>query len=148
MSPVALAGSHSTQRRGAALLVTAGLVLGVLGVVGYFAIVLGGGGWLPSVRNDAIPNWIVIAGGLALSTAGLVRARRRVIPAVLLALNVALAAAFAAMLYVMSAVPPASGPPVGSAAPPFALVDQNGKTVRLEDFRGSPVVLVFYRGHW
>jgi peroxiredoxin Q/BCP len=33
----------------------------------------------------------------------------------------------------------------GDAAPPFELADENGETVRLEDFRGkSPVVLMFY----
>ncbi len=33
---------------------------------------------------------------------------------------------------------------VGSAAPSFALRDQNGKLVRLKDFRGKKVVLYFY----
>ncbi|TMA62512.1 MAG: redoxin domain-containing protein [Deltaproteobacteria bacterium] len=45
-------------------------------------------------------------------------------------------------------MPPASGPPIGAPAPAFALVDQRGGTVRLEDFRGAPLLLVFYRGHW
>jgi peroxiredoxin len=47
-----------------------------------------------------------------------------------------------------SASPSAPGPPVGAPAPAFALVDQRGKIVRLEDFRGAPLLLVFYRGHW
>lgn len=34
------------------------------------------------------------------------------------------------------------------AAPDFQLVDQNGRQVRLTDFRGQNVVLVFYRGFW
>lgn len=33
---------------------------------------------------------------------------------------------------------------VGQKAPDFALKDQTGKTVRLKDFRGKPVVLYFY----
>ncbi len=33
---------------------------------------------------------------------------------------------------------------VGDPAPDFETVDQNGKTVRLSDFRGMPVVLYFY----
>jgi len=33
---------------------------------------------------------------------------------------------------------------VGDRAPDFALPDRNGKTIRLADFRGKPVVLYFY----
>ncbi|AAT43027.1 thioredoxin-dependent thiol peroxidase [Picrophilus oshimae] len=33
---------------------------------------------------------------------------------------------------------------VGDTAPDFETVDQNGKTVKLSDFRGMPVVLYFY----
>jgi hypothetical protein len=61
---------------------------------------------------------------------------------------VLLAAAFAGLLYVAWVVPPADGPAIGRPAPGFALADQSGRTVRLEDFRGSPLLLVFYRGHW
>ena len=35
-----------------------------------------------------------------------------------------------------------------TAAPEFALADQDGRQVRLADHRGRKVVLVFYRGHW
>ncbi|HLY39494.1 MAG TPA: peroxiredoxin [Candidatus Binatia bacterium] len=37
-----------------------------------------------------------------------------------------------------------SGIAVGDRAPDFALPDRTGKTVRLSDFRGKPVVLYFY----
>jgi peroxiredoxin len=45
---------------------------------------------------------------------------------------------------------PAQGPglPVGTKAPDFALPDASGKTVRLSDYRGKPVVLVFYPLDW
>jgi len=33
---------------------------------------------------------------------------------------------------------------VGAKAPDFSLSDENGKTVRLSDFRGQDVVLFFY----
>jgi len=33
---------------------------------------------------------------------------------------------------------------IGTKAPDFEAVDQNGKTVRLADFKGNPVVLYFY----
>ncbi len=136
------------RRPSPTVLAATGLALGVAGVVGYFLVALRLGAWLPSVRNDAIPNWILVALGLALSALAFVRARRRVLPALLLVVNVAVAAAFAAMLYVVSVVPPASGPLLGVPAPAFALIDQSGRTVRLEHFRGAPLLLVFYRGHW
>jgi hypothetical protein len=120
----------------------AGVFLGLLGVASYFGIVLGFGAWLPTVRNDAIPNWIVVVLGLGLSVAAVMRADRRAVAGVLLAANVSLAAAFFAVLYVVA------GPPIGSPAPAFTLADQTGKSVRLEDFRGAPLLLVFYRGHW
>jgi len=37
-----------------------------------------------------------------------------------------------------------SGIKAGDRAPDFALPDRSGKTVRLSDFRGKPVVLYFY----
>ncbi|RMG50585.1 MAG: hypothetical protein D6723_12000 [Acidobacteria bacterium] len=33
-------------------------------------------------------------------------------------------------------------------APDFALTNQRGHPVRLRDYRGKKVVLVFYRGFW
>lgn len=49
-----------------------------------------------------------------------------------------------ALVVAMAAV--TSGPPgVGQAAPDFVLKDQNGREVRLSDFRGKKsVVLAFY----
>jgi peroxiredoxin len=50
--------------------------------------------------------------------------------------------------------PPMDGPAVseplavGTSAPPFALRDANNDLVSIEDFRGSPVVLVFYPLDW
>jgi len=38
--------------------------------------------------------------------------------------------------------------PVGTAAPDFALPDAGGRLVRLSDYRGAPVVLVFYPLDW
>jgi len=125
-----------------------GLALSVVGVVGYFVVVLRFGAWLPRLRNDAVPNWILVALGLVLSVRAVRTSGRRLLPAILLALNVVVAGAFAKMLYVSWVVPPAPGPAVGAPAPAFALVDQSGRTVGLNDFRGAPLLLVFYRGHW
>ena len=125
-----------------------GLVLGVLGLVGYFVVTMRLGARFPLLRDYAVPSWILVALGLALSTLAVVRARRRRPAGVLLGLNLIVSAAFAAFLFVLTALPPARGPQVSQPAPSFALVDQGGKTVRLEDFRGAPLLLVFYRGHW
>ena len=41
-----------------------------------------------------------------------------------------------------------SAPQVGELAPNFRVVDPEGRAWSLQLFRGSPVLLVFYRGHW
>ena len=38
--------------------------------------------------------------------------------------------------------------PVGTKAPEFALPDASGRTIRLSDFRGHPVVIIFYPLDW
>ena len=38
--------------------------------------------------------------------------------------------------------------PTGMLAPDFALPDSNGRTVKLSDFKGKPVLLVFYPLDW
>jgi len=131
-------------------LALAGLALGLTGVIGYFAVVLGVPALVPFVRNHAAPNWVLVAAGLVLSVAAARRAApgRKAVSRILLGANLGLAALFAVLLYVFLAVPGADGPAVGRPAPAFSLLDQAGKTVELADFRGSPVVLVFYRGHW
>lgn len=131
-------------------LALAGLLLGIAGVVGYFVLVFRFAGLLPGLRNSALANWIAVACGLVLSFLAVARAApgRRLVPGVLLGLNGVVAGLFALLLYGMLAVPPADGPALGVRAPDFALADQTGKTVRLADFRGAPLLLVFYRGHW
>jgi len=136
------------QRPGFPGLAVASLLLVLAGVVGYFFVVFRVAAWLPSVRNDAVPNWILVALGLGLSMLAIRRAPAGRTPKVLLGVNVVLAGLFAAILYVVPVVPAATGPTVGAPAEDFALPDQAGNTVRLSALRGSPVLLVFYRGHW
>jgi hypothetical protein len=133
-----------------ARLAVLGLVLGLAGVLGYFLVVFRLGAWLPGVRNHALPNWLLVAGGLALAIRAATRTTpgRRLLPGLLLGLNLLVAGAFAAILYVVPVVPAAAGPTVGAAAPDFALPDQSGRMTRLADFRGAPLLLVFYRGDW
>lgn len=139
------AAQHSP--RGYRGLAVAGLLLVLAGVIGYFAIVTHAV-WLPSVRNNAAPNWILIALGVGLSVLAMRRAPGFWMPRVVLGVNLVLAGLFAAMIYVMFEVPAATGPAIGAPAPDFALLDQSGKTVQLAALRGAPVLLVFYRGHW
>jgi hypothetical protein len=142
--------THARMLRSPMRTATLGLILAVAGVLGYFVVVFRLGAWFPGVRNDAIPSWLLVAFGLALSVRAVARATsgRRIVAGGLLALNVAVAGAFATLLYVVPVVPDARGPAIGAAAPDFALPDQTSKTVRLADFRGQPLLLVFYRGHW
>jgi cytochrome oxidase Cu insertion factor (SCO1/SenC/PrrC family) len=124
-------------------------VLVLAGVVGYFAVVLGVPALVPYVRNRAVPNWALVAMGLVVSILAVGRAGTGAwMSRALLGLNVVVSALFALFLYVFLAVPGARGPAVGASAPDWSLVDQTGQTVRLADFRGAPLVLVFYRGHW
>ena len=129
-------------------LAVASLVLVVAAVVSYFASGFNSGGYLAWVRNEAIPNWLAVAVGVAVAALALHRDRRARLPKVVLAANVTLAALFAFFLYVVPTVPVAAGPTVGAAAPDFALHDQDGTSRTLAGFRGSPLLLVFYRGHW
>ena len=133
-------------RRGRTRLAVGGLVLVLLGIGSYFVVALHFGAWLPEVRNSALPNWAAIAVGLALSVTA-ARAGGGV-ARVLAGVNLLLAGWFAWVLYSMSAVPLVDGPALGAPAPDFAARDQDGKVVRLPDFHGAPLLLVFYRGHW
>ena len=127
-----------------------GLVLGIAGAVGYFVLVIYFGPWLPGARNHALPSWVLIAAGLGLSALAVMRASRgrRVVASILLVSNVVVAGAFANLIYVAFVVPEAHGPATGEPAADFALADQTGRVVRLRDFAGKPLLLVFYRGHW
>ncbi len=139
---------EASARQGFRGLAVVSLLLVLAGVIGYFVVVFRFAAWLPSVRNDAVPNWILVALGLGLAILAIRRAPTARTPKVLLGVDVVLAVLFAAMLYVIPVVPAATGPALGASAPDFALLDQSGNTVRLSDLRGAPVLLVFYRGHW
>jgi hypothetical protein len=141
-------GDEPTRR--AIGLAVSGIALTLAGVVGYFVVVLRFGGLFPGIRNDALPSWVLVAFGLGLAGLAVQRATRgrRALATAAAVVNVIVAGAFVAMLTVGLALPSAAGPSIGFPAPSFTLADQTGRTVRLEDFRGAPLLLVFYRGHW
>jgi hypothetical protein len=136
--------------RSPTLVAVVGATLVAAGVVAYFVVALHFGALLPRVRNDAIPNWLIVLSGLALCAVGVARARsgRRLVPGLLLGASLVVTGWFAAVLYVVTTVPATPGPAIGRPAPEFAASDQQGHTRNLADFRGAPLLLVFYRGHW
>jgi hypothetical protein len=134
----------------AGVLAASGLALTLAGVVGYFVAVVWFSASLPRLRNDAVPSRLLAGLGLALALLAVTRASpgRRKLALIAAGVNVVVAGAFAAMLTVGSKLPALPGPAIGQPAPAFALADQSGRTTRLDDFRGAPLLLVFYRGHW
>ena len=65
-------------------------------------------------------------------------------------LTVAIAGLFLFYIFWLSCQLPDSRDAVADeqSAPDFALPDQNGKIVKLTDYRKKKLVLVFYRGNW
>lgn len=139
--------TRADQPAGGRGLAWIGLLLIVAGVIGYFLVVFRLAAWLPSVRNDAVPNWVLIGAGLLLAIVAARRSSGRTVK-VLLGVDLVLVGLFAVLLYVVPVVPSATGPTIGAPAPDFAMLDQSGTTVRLAELRGAPLLLVFYRGHW
>ena len=41
-----------------------------------------------------------------------------------------------------------ASPAIGDVAPDFELPGTGGRSYTLSEYRGQPVVLVFYRGYW
>lgn len=76
--------------------------------------------------------------------------RGRILAPLGLGLSIAFAGFFVAYVFFLSNVLPApSGTSLGLAeVPDLALVDQDGRTVRLTDFRGRKLIVTFYRGYW
>jgi hypothetical protein len=134
-----------------------GLGLGLLGIVGFFAsIVFGFGVSVPTLRDTALLNLVLVGLGLGLSVVGIRRAvgrgashRGPILAPLLGALNLGLAVLFILVLYPLATLPDApAAPAVGRAAPEFTLADQTGAPLALAALHGKNVLLVFYRGHW
>ncbi len=100
----------------------------------------------PTIRNG---YWAYLVVGPGLLLALLAVARKRswgTIPWALLAVLVTGAYSFVRFLPAPS-TPPAVG--VSAIFPDFALPDQNGRSVSLDELRkDGPVVVVLFRGHW
>ena len=135
-----------------------GLLLGLIGVVTYFAVVTPFlSPYWPALRDQPLLNLGLVGVALVVSALGVWRAvgrrpshRGRVLAPLLGGLNLALAGFFVWYLADLSGqLPAAAGAPaVGAPAPAFSLTDQRGRPVALAALRGKPLVLLFYRGFW
>lgn len=119
----------------------------------------------PATRDVPWASWLLLALGLALLVAGLLRAYRRperyrgrVAGPIFGVLSLAVLGFFVFLTTVGSRqLPAAAGAPqAGQKAPDFTLPDTQGRPVRLYSLLAQPaggqpgswVLLIFYRGYW
>lgn len=131
-----------------------GAVIALLLGLGPYALLTGSGKMPPGLRDNPWPMELlaVVATGVVLFLA--VRAyrekRARAVATVSAALATLGTAGFLLLVHVGTRqVPPAPKElAVGTTAPDFTLPDEAGRPVTLAAFRGTPTLLVFYRGAW
>ena len=131
-----------------------GPLVTVIGAISYFAYFAR----FPDLRDFPWVNLPLVGFGAALSIVGLYRALRKpgygllskVFAGVAGFFSVGLAVLFCFYIFDISyRMPDAMGVvEVNQLAPEFSLPDQNNQAVSLSDFRGKPLVITFYRGHW
>jgi hypothetical protein len=111
----------------------------------------------PVLRDFPWVNLPLALLGLGLSGVALWRAfqwrevwRGRIMAPLGLGLGIAFVGFFVAHIFYLSyQIPPPTETSLGlSDLPDLTLTDQNGRAVRLSDFRGRKLILVFYRGYW
>ena len=133
-----------------------GFVVVVLALFSYQFFVL-----FPITRDFPWVNLLLFAIGGLLLGLGLFRAyghptayRGKIFGPLLTVLSLLMFGLFAyGLFFIARQMPPSTGAPqVGQKAPDFALVDQDGNRVELNDLLSSPstraVLLIFYRGYW
>lgn len=130
-----------------------GLVLSLGGFLSYFLYF----SRFPALRDFPWVNLPLIIVGLILSLSGTYKIFKgssgfflKSIGTGGLVLSIACLGLFSYYVFVMSGTMPTVGviPAVGTVAPSIVLVDQGGKTITLESFKGKQVVVAFYRGYW
>ncbi len=134
-------------------LIWIGLLVTFVSVVSYFEIFAR----FASLRDFPWVNLPLVLLGATLSALGMKSAlasaatpRGRWLAGASVALSLLLAAFFVAYIFwITYLLPEPSDVALGLIqAPDFALTSNTGETVRLSDFAGRRVVLVFYRGFW
>jgi len=130
-----------------------GLVVTLFGVLSYFMYFA----QFPNLRDIPYVNLPIVFCGLILAGSGclVVLARgqgalRKTLAIVGFLLSLVLAGLFDFYVFSLSYQLPESpeAATTEKPAPDFMLLDQKERPVRLSGFRGTKVVLVFYRGHW
>lgn len=122
-----------------------GPVVSIVALISYFTFFAR----FPDLRDSAWVNILGVVVGLGLSIAAIVR-RKSLWSVAGALLSIACATLLVGYVFVLSNQLPTSETAIrtGQAAPVFELPDQNGRTVRLTDFEGSQLLVVFYRGFW
>jgi len=122
-----------------------GPLVALVGLVSYYTLAVR----VPFLRDTAIANLALVALGLGLSLWALWTRRGfwRIAGA---ALSLLCAALLFGYVFVLSSTLPGTAGvlAVGEPAPGFTLPDQGDRPVSLDDFTGTSVILVFYRGFW
>jgi hypothetical protein len=111
----------------------------------------------PVLRDFPWVNLPAVLLGLGLSALGLTRAYKRassyrgkILGPIGLVVSGLLSSVFVFYIFGLSFwLPEPTEVATGlRVAPGFSLVDHEGRSVRLEDYRGTKIVLTFYRGFW
>jgi len=130
-----------------------GPLLTFVGAVSYFLFFAR----FPALRDFPLINLPLVLLGVVLAGAGCWQMFRgcggwfgKAFSSVSFLFSVGIAGLFCFYVFALSYQMPVAvaAPELQAAAPEFALLDQNEQQVKLSDFRGSKVLLVFYRGHW
>ncbi len=122
-----------------------GALISLIGLISYFTFFAR----FPALRDVPWLNLPLVLVGLAVSAWAVLR-RRSVWSIAGLALSAICAGLLAFYVFVLSYGLPGTERVVrvGEPAPTFALPDHEGRTTSLDQYRGSSLVLVFYRGFW
>jgi hypothetical protein len=122
-----------------------GVLVSLVGLLSYFSFFAR----FPTLRDFPWINLPMVLVGLGISAWALVR-RRSVWSVTGLAMSAACAGLLTTYVFYLSNQLPGTDSVVrvGEPAPYFALPDDENHSVSLEDFAGSNLILVFYRGFW
>jgi hypothetical protein len=122
-----------------------GPVVAVAGLATYFTLAVR----VPALRDSAWLNLVLVAVGVGLSIASLVRGRT-VWRWIGLTLSAGCAFLLATYVFSLSSTLPSASlaVPVGVDAPPLSLPDTSGRLVSLEGLTDQRTLVVFYRGFW